>query len=476
MNNAHQVIQFRVLSDEQIQEIHLATLSVLERTGVDVLEEQALELLKNAGCQVNGHRVRIPPGIVKKALATVPEKVTLYARDGEPAVFLEDHKSFFGTGSDCPNIMDPFTGKRRRFTKEDVAVASRICEYLPNIDFVMSLGLVQDVPVATSDRHQFQAMIANTKKPIVFTAHDVQGMRDIIDLTVLAVGAKEKVTQFPSICLYAEPVSPLKQVPAAVQKLLLAAEERIPVVYTPCPMCGATAPATLAGTLVSGNAEILSGLVMHQLKNPGAPFIGGGVITPMDMSTGNISYGAPELSLLSAACADISRFYRIPMFGTCGCSDAKVLDEQAAVEAAVSVLMSALSGANLVHDIGFLEFALCGSYEMVVLSDEIIGMVKRIMAGITVDEETLATRVIDKVGPGGHFLMEEHTLKHFRKEQWFPKLFDRRNYEAWANAGKKPLGQRLNEKVREIIQTYRPDPLAPEIVAKMDKLIKSREK
>lgn len=455
--------RLQVLSGEQVNEIHLATLSVLERTGVDVFEEEAFALLKNAGCETDGRRVRITPGLVKKALATVPEKVTLYTRDGRPTVSLEDRKSFFGTGSDCPSLADPFTGERRPFTKEDVGIAGRVCDYLPNIDFVMSLGLVQDVPVKTSDRHQFEAMILNTRKPIVFTAHDAAGMKDIIEITALAAGGRERVRNFPSLCLYAEPVTPLKHIPTAVRKLLLAAEERIPVVYTPCPMSTATAPATMAGTLVVGNAEVLSGLVIHQLKNPGAPFIGGGVTTIMDPSTCNISYGAPELNLLSAAYADISHFYKIPMFGTCGCSDAKVLDEQAAVDSTISVAMSALSGANLVHDIGFLEFALCGSYEMVVLNDEIIGMVKRIMAGVEINSETLATEVIHKVGPGGNFLMEDHTLKHFRDEIWFPKLFDRQTYAAWAKEGKKSLGRRLNEKVRKIIKEYQPEPLSAEV-------------
>ena len=473
---AHVTPHFRVLSDDQIYEIHLATLEVLERTGVQIPEEEAVDLLSGAGARVSdGGQVRIPSYLVEDALRSAPERITLANRDGERRVFLEGNKVYFGTGSDCPYLLDSYTGERRPFQKEDVEKAARLCDHLPNIDFIMSLGLVSDAPTATSDRHQFEAMLVNTKKPIVFTAHDVKGMSDIIEMAAIAMGGREELRRSPCIVLYAEPISPLRHFGAAVRKLLLAAEEEIPAIYTPCPMCGATAPSTLAGTLVTANAECLSGLVISQLKRKGAPFITGGFISIMDMREAILSYGAPELSLLSAALTEIAHFYRLPMFGTAGCSDAKVLDEQAAVESAISCLMSALSGAHLVHDVGFLEYALTGSYEMVVLTDEIIGMVKRIMGGIDVSRETLAVDVIDRVGPGGNFLVEAHTLKHFRQEQWFPDLVDRRTYENWTKAGAKTMGQRAKEKVKKILDEHRPEPLPPdrrraiaEIVARGD--------
>ena len=468
---------FKVLSEEQIEELHLATLEILERTGVDVLEEEALSLLKKAGAEVEAKsRVRIPSYLVKKALSTAPEKVTLCTRDGKRTVFLEDAKSFFGTGSDCPSILDPFTGEKRLFTKEDVGRVALLADALPNLDFHMSLGLVSDTPCLTSDRHQFAAMLLNTKKPIVFTAHDREGMQDIIKMAEVAAGGKENLRLNPCICLYAEPVTPLRHIDVAVKKLLLAAEKRIPVIYTPCPMSGATAPSTFAGTLVVGNAEILSGLVIHQLKNPGAPFIGGGVISIMDMSSTILSYGAPELSLLSAALTELMHSYNLPMFGTCGCSDAKVLDEQAAIEATMSTLMSALSGANLIHDIGFLEFALLGSMEMVVMTDEIIAMVKRIMRGIEINEDTLALDLIHRVGPGGNFLSEEHTLKHFRKEQFFPRFLDRQNYANWVTSGKKPMRERLNEEVKRILKEYKPEEISPEKRKEISSIISAAEK
>ena len=457
---AYETPQFRILSDDQIYEIHLASLEILERTGVNVYEKEALSLLGDAGARIGkNERVRIPSYMVENALQTVPKRVTLCGRDGSRKVRLEGNKSYFGTGSDCPNILDSFTGKRRPMTKEDVAKAAQLCDYLPNIDFFMSLGLASDVPWDIYDKHQFEAMLFNTTKPIIFTAVDRTGMTGIIEMSSLVAGSEENLKKNPFICLYAEPVSPLMHVETAVRKLLLAAEKEIPVIYTPCPMSGATAPVTMAAALAQGNAECLSGLVIHQLKNPGAPFITGGVISIMDMNSLILSYGAPELHLLSAASTDIAHYYRLPMFSTAGCSDSKVLDQQAAAEASISCLMAALSGANLVHDVGYLEYALTGSYEMIVFSNEIIGMVKRILRGIKVTPETLTLDIIDKVGPEGNYIAEEHTVRNFRKEQWFPHLFNRKTYDDWVSEGKKTMGDRLTEEVKKILAEHKPAPL-----------------
>jgi trimethylamine--corrinoid protein Co-methyltransferase len=243
--------------------------------------------------------------------------------------------------------------------------------------------------------------------------------------------------------------------------VLYAAEKNIPAIITPCPSAGGTAPATMAGVLVQALAECLSGIVMAQLKNEGAPVIMGGVVTIMDMLTTTYSYGAPELSLLSAGFTEIS---------TAGCSDAKSLDQQAAIEGAISIAVAALSGASLIHDVGYLESGLVGSYDMLVMSNEIIGMVKRIMGGITVDEDTLAVDVIANVGPGGHFLGEKHTLKHFR-EFWRPELLNRAKVDDWKAAGAKTLGDRVHEKVISLIEIYEPEPIPDDVESRLKDII-----
>jgi len=454
---------FRVLSDDQIEDIYLAALQVLERTGTRVYHDEALALLREAGCQISdGNLVRIPSGLVKSCLASTPERVTIAGRDRAKRVTLEYNKVYFGTGSDCPFILDPYTEERRRYTFADVYNAAKIAEALPNIDFHMSLGLTSDVPLKSYDRHQLLAMLKGTTKPFVITAVDKNGLADQYEMACLAVGGAEEFARAPLFVVYIEPSSPLSNSKEAVEKILYSAEVGIPAIYTPCPICGGTGPATLAGLLVQSLAEGLIGIVLSQLKKKGAAVILGGVVSILDMSTMIMPYGAPEMVLLSAALTEVCRWLRLPMFSTAGCGDSKVLDEQAAIEATVSIAMAALSGANLVHDVGYLESGLVGSFDMLVMSDEIISMIKRIVGGVVVDDEHLATDVIDQVGPGGNFLAEDHTLRHFRSEFWFPRLIDRSRRETWEKHGSKTLGQRVRVKVIEIIEHFQPPALANE--------------
>ncbi len=240
-------------------------------------------------------------------------------------------------------------------------------------------------------------------------------------------------------------------------------------------MGGATAPITLAGVIALALAEFFVGMVASQLKRRGAPLIMGGVVSPMDMQTTVYSYGAPELHAMSAALTDVAHWLKVPMFSTAGCSDSKTLDEQAATEAALSIMAAGLSGANLIHDVGFLESALIGSYEMIVLSDEIIGMVKRFLSGVKVDDETLALKAIDEVGPGGDFLSQDHTVKHLRSELWFPRLIDRTKYDAWESAGSRTMGDRVRDRVNEILATHQAPPLPADVDAGIDQIIASAD-
>jgi trimethylamine--corrinoid protein Co-methyltransferase len=273
------------------------------------------------------------------------------------------------------------------------------------------------------------------------------------------LGGKEEFAATPLFVVYVEPSSPLSHSIEAVEKLLYAADTGIPAIYTPCIMCGGTGPATMAGAMVQALAESLVGVVLAQLKRKGAAIIMGGVLSPMDMMTSIMSYGAPELSLVSAAMTDVSKWLKIPMFSTGGCSDSKVLDEQAAIESAVSLTIAALSGANLIHDVGFLESALLGSYDMLVMADEVIGMAKRILRGVRVDADTLASDVIERVGPGGHYLTQPHTRQQFREEMWVPSLMDRQMRRAWEASGRQTMADRIRAKVLHILENHHPDPL-----------------
>ncbi|GFP43664.1 trimethylamine---corrinoid protein Co-methyltransferase, partial [Candidatus Hakubella thermalkaliphila] len=331
---------------------------------------------------------------------------------------------------------------------------------------------ISDVPQALADLHEFEAMVTNSIKPIVAWAFYVESMKDIYEMCVAIAGSEEEFLRNPFMIFYAEPNTPLYHGKDAVEKLLFAAEKKIPIVYTPCPIAGGTAPATMAGMLVDTLAECLSGVVMSQVVRPGAPIIMGGVVSIMDMATTILSYGAPELALASAALAEVARYLKLPMWSTGGCTDSRLLDEQAALEAALNLLLAGLSGANLIHDVGFMESAMTGSQELLVLSDEIIGMVKRVVRGVEVNEETLALDVINKVGPGGNFLGEDHTLRHFRTEAWYPRLLDRRMYLDWVGGGSLTLAQRVNKKTREVLESYQPVPLPQDVLEGIDEILR----
>jgi trimethylamine---corrinoid protein Co-methyltransferase len=460
-----ETVRLNILTKDEIREIHAGTLEVLEKTGVRVCNDKGLRLLADAGCRVSGDTVRIPPHLVEEAIRSAPESFLLYNRKGENPLRVGYHRVYYGTGVTNPNFRDIHTGERRPTRVQDIRDAAKVCDFLSGYDWIMPLGSAQDVPAQAADVHEFEAAVTQTIKPVVFITSDLRGLADVIEMASAIAGSLEALIAKPFIISYPEPASPLFHVKEAVEKLLYSAEVGLPVVYTPCPLSGATAPATMAGVLTTANAECLSGLVMAQLTRKGTPFIVGGVLTIMDMATGNVSYGAPEMSLLLAGYADIAHSYGLPTWGTAGCSDAKLPDEQSAIESTFSSLMNGLSGLNLVHDPGFLDSAMMGSIEMLVMTDEIIGMVKRILRGIRVDDETVAREVIDRVGPAGHYLTDDHTLAHFRSEHWHPTLMHRSTYAQWAAGGKTSMGERIREKTLSILENHVPEPL-PDAVAK----------
>jgi trimethylamine--corrinoid protein Co-methyltransferase len=467
--------RFRMLSDDQIAELHQATLELMRRTGVQVEEPAAIEVFARAGCWIDGRRVRFPAHLVEWAIGTAPSRVMLCDRLGQPAVALQGERAYFGTGSDTPNIIDPYTGERRPVKKEDVAKTSRLLDALPHLSFMMCSGIASDVPTSTSDIHHFEAMACNTVKPIVFTAWSLKNLKDIIEMAELIAGGDEKLQRNPFCALYTEPISPLKLGPEGAQKLMYMAEKGLPTVFTPGLLTGASGPVTIAGGLVQGNAEMLAGFVLAELIREGTPLIYGGGVLPIDMRTTLMSYASPEFMMGVCALKDIARHYRLPMFHFAGCSDAKTFDQQASLEGALWVMLGALNGGNLVHDMGYIDNGLTTSYQQLVVMDEVVGLVARFMEGIEVTEETMALEVIDQVGPGGHFLGEEHTLKHFRRN-WFPTLLDRSSYSTWCENGKPSLGDRAAARARELLETHTTTPLPAEVIDRLAAIIARAEK
>jgi len=463
---------FRLFNDAQLQEIHLASLEILRRTGVRVREAESLGLLRDAGCAVTDETlVRFPASVVEDALLYVPSRVVLCDRTGEPRLFLEGQRTYFGTGSDLPNALDLDTGERRLSLLSDVVNTARLVDALPNLDFVMSMALPSDVPVETSDRRSFLAMIENTVKPVIFTAWDENGLADIIAMAETVAGGPQRLALNPFLLAYLEPSSPLQHSEEALRKVLMMADHGLPFVYAPGPIEGASAPVTPAGSLAMANAEVLSGLVIAQLRRKGTPFVWGSGSGPLDMRTMVGVYAGPEFMLHCMGMAELAHYYyHVPVWGFSGCSDSKLPDMQAGIESALWILWTALSGANLVHDVGYIESGLTCSYEMIVLCDEVIGFVRRLMRGIELSSETLALDVIDDVGPGGDYLGAAHTARHFRKA-WYPKMMDRRSFHAWVEAGKPTALRTAQEFARETVAMHTPRPLPAETLEVLQAII-----
>ena len=462
----------RILSQEQLEQVHAYTMDLLERVGVWVQSGEALNILKDAGCDVRDEkRVKIPRDLVSEALDAAPGEIEVFNQKGEPAMTFKTDACYYGTGSDCPTHIDLQTGERRSTTKKDVQDLAFFCDALPNIDFCMSFGIAMDSPGGCNFVHQYEAMLLHTDKPIIVTGHGRRDMKTMVDMAAARVGGYDAVREKPPLVLYTEPLSPLVHTEMGVSKGLVCAEYGIPFIYIGSPFMGGTGPVTLPGILVQANAECLSGLVIFQKKYPGAKFIYGGDVTCMDMKTSIFAYGAPELNWLNAALADLTHYYHLPLFCLAGASDAKRLDAQAGVEYALSIYLATLNGCNIIHDCGYLEAGLTSSFESILFADEIIDMVKYMLRPIEINDETVPMDVMDKVGPGGSFLLEPHTADNFKKTLWFPRVMDRTRFQETTAGQEGDLVSGLNQKAKDIMAAHGGPEIPEPIVSRIKELV-----
>jgi trimethylamine--corrinoid protein Co-methyltransferase len=466
---ARQSPLFRKLSDDQLRRIHDASLEILERTGVYLYDDEAITLLKQAGIPVaDDGRARIPAYRVEWALNLAPKRITLCDRGGNRTMPLERHNVFYGPGSDCPNVIDLDSGTLRPATLRDTIDGVRLCDALPNIDFIMSFCLASDVDQNLLGRYQMREMLANSTKPSIFVTTDFATTIDAIEMASLVVGGEAALRQNPITACYVNVTGPLRHNQESLQKLLFLAGKGLPFTYVPVVLRGLNGPVTPAGALALANAGEMVGVVLSQLKREGAPIIiSGGTNDTVDMRTLVGSYAAPENRVMFM---EMAHFYHIPMFGLGGGSDSKLPDEQAAAEAALTLLVETLSGANLIHDVGYLASGMTASLAQLVICDEMIGWIKRFTQEIEVTDETLALDLIDEIGADGQYLAAPHTTAHFR-EDWYPKLFDRQNIEGWKAAGSTTLLERATLKARQTLTKHQPAPLPDDMLAALDGVI-----
>jgi trimethylamine--corrinoid protein Co-methyltransferase len=436
-----------IWDSQDCRRAHEATLAVLDRCGVEVHgHPRALELFSAAGARIQGTRARLSPDVVERALATAPRSWPVFPRGGEAAsraaaIHLRDGESYFGPGSDCIYIRDPQTARLRQVTVADVEGLADFCERLPNIDFVMSMGLPADVSRIVDDLAAAAAMFSATRKPLLVAPKDGLAVGVLRDMAV-ACGDREAA----SVMVYAMPSPPLQHDGDALGKVIACAELEVPLIYASAPSCGTTAPRSVPAAVVVGNADVLSGLVLHQSVRPGAPFVFGAGVGATDMRTGFDGHGAPEAWLGQQLGADLARFYGLPSFNYAGMTDANELDEQWAAEEFAFTVLGALQRSTLLHDVGYLQVGLQSSYESLVFGDECVGWARTFLQQVRVDAEAFAVAEIIAVGPGGHHLARRQTRRRNR-DFWIPAVFDRSVCDRWAAEGSRTLKDRVRAKV-----------------------------
>ncbi len=466
--------ELRVLSHQDKEKIFNGALRVLEEGGMQLMHEGALRLLKDAGCVLEGeHTVKIPRKMVEQAMASAPDNIPVYNREGELVMDLGGRRAYFGTGSDLMWSHDTKKNERHHTTLADIEKAAKLCDALPNIDFIMSFAHPHELHPDTAYLESFRCMATSSIKPIVNTAKDRDDLEKMWEIGTILRGSEALHTEQPYTIHYAEPISPLKHPHSSVDRLMFCAEKGMPAIYSPAPIAGSTAPMTIAGHVVQGLAESLFGLVIHQLTRPGAPFLVGIGAAILDMSTSQCCYNAPEYLMAYLAMVEMSHFLNLPNWGYAGTSDSQLPDGQATFEAGLLTYMSMVAGSNLNHDIGYLDFGLTGSLEMIVIMDEVVDQFRRMQKGIPVNDETLAIEVIGEGGQQGEFLSHPHTLKHLRETQWRPNLMNRMGFEQWEREGSKDLLTKARERLEIVMQGHQIHPLDGQQSAKVQACVDS---
>lgn len=475
-------VYLKILDEDQILNIHSATLEVLEKTGVKMYAPAAVRILKNAGAYVDekNNLVKLPAHLIDEAIKKAQKSFTLYARNPTHNVKIDEGKVIFGPMIGRINVIDLESGKKRRTTLNDVANLTRIASCLKHFKLPHSgvmMPHIEGIPDSVAHAHAYLVSVINSEKVVKGTARDKTKAKDCIRMaSVLADCDTEELRKKPNIFTTCNPIPPLKHEKDQTEGLIEYAKCGLPIDVTGEVQAGATSPVTLAGSLVVQNAVILSGITIVQLVNPGNPIFYGTASTIMDLHTGIIAKGAIEAGLFNVATAQMARHYGIPSRGTAGDTESKVLDIQAGYEKAITLLMAAMAGVNYIWYPGTLEYALSISYESLVIDHEICGMIDHALKGINVNADTLATEIIDTVGPEGHFLGQKHTMNHLESEHYLPKLSNRQSRIDWEADGAMDLEEVAKKEVRNILKNYQPTPLEKSVCTELKQIVKEIEK
>jgi len=445
---------YRPLSEDSIIKIDRTVMRVIEEVGFEVNSEAALNLFEQAGAWVNRdeQRVRLPQAKARKLIGIAPPEVRLCGQEEKHDIYLGGSRVYTGTGGTALYIYEPATRQKRPATLEDLKRIARLVNRLDNIHLFMLPTYPNELPIEQVDVNRFFAGLDNTTKHIMGGVYTLDGIKQVLRMAEMVAGSAEKLDERPLISMIACSISPLKMDAQYGDLVIEIAQRGIPLVCPAEPLCGATSPVTLAGNLVIQTADSLMGVMLTQIVKPGTPVIFGSVATNTDLRDFKYLAGSVEMGLLNAAGAQMAQFYHLPFYATGGMTDSKVLDAQSGYESAITSLLCALAGANFIHDAaGMMEFAMTACYEKFVIDNEILGMVMRAVAGIKVNDNTLAFDLIREVGPGGNFVAARHTRRFMRREHYRPSLSDQNSREEWEAKGGKAIWQKAGGKARRLI-------------------------
>lgn len=468
----------QVLNQDQVERISMASLAILEQVGVVVPHGEMLSRFADAGAEVDFGKqlVRIPPGLVMKLLNGAGKQFTIYGRDlAKKAEFGYGKRNYNTIAGEASWVDNP--GCERRYaTLGDVTTAARLTDALDGITIVGAMADPHEIDVKHCCVEVMAELIKNTTKPITFWFYDRASAKYLNDMAV-AVRSSEKLAEEYPICYpFLEPISPLRFPFNGIDLLFEAQHLNMPVSVGPMAQMGLSAPATLAGTIAQENAEILAGICITQLVNPGTKVCYGGICHAFDMRTTQMIFSGPEQAIFGVAMTQMGKHYGLPVYVNVGLTDSKRPDAQAGLESGITLAFAAAAGADIFGHMGISGVDQASSLDMLVMQNEVISYVESTMREIDLSDDAIGLAEIEAVGPGGNFIDRDHTAEHFRRELYFPKLLDRSYYQQWIDEGAKSMEERCRARKEEILQTHEPEPVSPELEKALGEIVAAARK
>lgn len=459
-----------LLTQEQVERTHAASLEILENVGLLVRNEKARTIFARHGCLVDGETqiVRFPPGVVEEFRRMLPPVFNFYGRDSKFDRRLPQDRPVIVTGSSAPDIIDPLTGHPRRARSDDIARIAHLIHELPGYDVFSISTLADDAPPGQFTLARLYPSLKHCLKPVRSTTKDMEDIQAIMQLLYTIAGSKEAYHAHPFVIHhYCPVVSPLTMDQLSTEAMIYFCEQGLPVYPSIVPNAGLTSPMSMAGTLAQGNAEFLAISALMQMVRPGSPTIYATLPTVADMRSGAYASGGIECGMLHMAFAQMAHFYNVPCGGYIGLSNAKINDAQSGYETGMSTVAGLLAGADMLNMGGLLDSLKVFDFAKAVIDDEIAMMLKRLRRGITFDDQEIALEVIAEVKPGGSFMMKPHTLKRMKTEALLTRLADREPRDSWERKGFLDIQARAMQRVREILAHESTALFSPETEARI---------